>query len=99
MREGRGSESGSALNKDMEEFKKYFTGLTRDFGFCNVDNGYIDENTGKLKIDPGDYGWAHREISDEDYQKHLDGKISIGLQPCDDEGTCSFGAIDVDPKD
>ena len=52
MREGRGSESGNALNKDMEEFKKYFTGLTRDFGFCNVENGYIDENTGKLKIDP-----------------------------------------------
>ena len=83
----------------MEEFKKYFTGLTRDFGFCNVENGYIDENSGKLKIDPGDYGWAHRAISDEDYQKHLDGKVSIGLQPCDDEGTCSFGAIDVDPKD
>ena len=50
MREGRRSESGSALNKDMEEFKKYFTGLTRDFGFCNVENGYIDENTGKLKL-------------------------------------------------
>ena len=83
----------------MEEFKKYFTGLTRDFGFCNVENGYIDENSGKLKIDPGDYGWAHRAITDEDYQKHLDGKVSIGLQPCDDEGTCSFGAIDVDPKD
>ena len=81
----------------MEEFKKYFTGLTRDFGFCNVENGYIDENSGKLKIDPGDYGWAHRAISDEDYQKHLDGKVSIGLQPCDDEGTCSFGAIDIDP--
>ena len=37
----------------MEQNKKYFTGLTRDFGFCNVENGYIDENTGKLKIDPG----------------------------------------------
>ena len=62
MREGRESESGTALKKDMEEFKKYFTGLTRDFGFCNVENGYIDENSGKLKIDPGDYGWAHRAI-------------------------------------
>jgi hypothetical protein len=98
LQEGRESESGTALNKDMEEFKKYFTGLTRDFGFCNVENGYIDENTGKLKIDPGDYGWAHRAITDEDYQKHLNGKVSIGLQPCDDEGTCSFGAIDVDPN-
>ena len=97
MREGRGSESGNALIF-MEEFRKYFTGLTRDFGFCNVDNGYIDERSGKLKIDPGDYGWAHRPITEKDYDEHLNGKVSIGLQPCDDEGTCSFGAIDVDPS-
>ena len=34
-----------------------------------------------------------RAITDEDYQKHLDGKVSMGLQPCDDRGTCSFGAM------
>ena len=32
------------------------------------------------------------------YQQHLEGKISIGIQPCTKEGKASFGCIDVDPK-
>ncbi|BCV01760.1 MAG: hypothetical protein CM15mV45_570 [uncultured marine virus] len=42
----------------MKDFEKYFSGLKRDFGFCNVKNGYHDPKTNKLKFDPGDYGWA-----------------------------------------
>ena len=83
----------------MKEFEKYFTGLKRDFGFCNVKNGYYDPKTNKLKFDPGDYGWAKRAITDKDYEDHLNGHKSIGLQACDDESMASFGAIDVDPDD
>ena len=80
----------------MKDFEKYFSGLKRDFGFCNVKNGYHDPKTNKLKFDPGDYGWAKRPITDKDYEDHLKGTKSIGIQPCTDESTARFGAIDVD---
>ena len=50
----------------MKDFRKYFGGLERDFGFCNVNNGYHDPQTNKLKFDPGDYGWSKRGISDQE---------------------------------
>ena len=34
----------------MKDFRKYFGGLERDFGFCNVNNGYHDPQTNKLKF-------------------------------------------------
>ena len=82
----------------MTDFIKFFTGLKRNYGFCNISNGYKDPNTGKLKFHSGDYGWSGRPITDHDYQLHLDGKKSIGIQPCDDNGYARFGAIDIDPK-
>ena len=82
----------------MKEFIKYFTGLKRNYGFCNIKNGYVDPETGKIKFNPGDYGWSSVEVTDEDYNNHLAGKKSIGIQPCNDKGMASFGAIDVDPK-
>ena len=41
------------MNEFLEEFSKYFGGLERDYGFCNVENGYIDPESGKLKFDGG----------------------------------------------
>jgi len=82
----------------MKEFAKYFSGLERDYGFCNVENGKVDENSGKLKFDTGDYGWSKKSITEQDYEDHLTGKRAIGIQPCDDNGMVSFGAIDVDPE-
>jgi len=82
----------------MEEFKKAFTGLERNFGFCNINNGYTDPDTGKLKFRSGDYGWSGKPVTDKDYQQHLDGIKSIGIQPCNDDGLARFGAIDIDPK-
>ena len=82
----------------MEEFKKAFTGLERNFGFCNINNGYKDPDTGKIKFKNGDYGWSGKPITDSDYQQHLDGTKSIGIQPCNDDGLARFGAIDIDPK-
>ena len=57
----------------MKEFGKYFNGLERDYGFCNVENGYIEPESGKLKFDPGDYGWSKRAITQADYDAHLNG--------------------------
>ena len=82
----------------MKDFIKYFTGLKRNFGFCNIKNGYKDPDTGKLKFNPGDYGWSGKLITEEDYNQHLNGTKSIGIQPCNDDGFARFGAIDIDPK-
>jgi len=82
----------------MNDFIKCFTGLQRNFGFCNINNGYKDPNTGKIKFNAGDYGWSGKPITEDDYRLHLHGKKSIGIQPCDDNGLACFGAIDIDPK-
>src|SRR6056300_2019232 len=82
----------------MIEFKKYFTGLERNYGFCNIKNGYKDPNTGKIKFNAGDYGWSGKPITEDDYRLHLHGRKSIGIQPCDDNGYARFGSIDIDPK-
>ena len=81
-----------------KKFIDIFTGLKRNFGYANVKNGYIDPETGKLKLKPGDYGWAQKPVTDKDYLDHLSGEKSIGIQACDDEGMAKFGAIDVDPQ-
>ena len=81
-----------------KKFIDIFTGLKRNFGYANVKNGYIDPETGKLKLKPGDYGWAQKPVKDKDYLDHLSGEKSIGIQACDDEGMAKFGAIDVDPQ-
>ena len=82
----------------MTDFIKFFTGLKRNYGFCNINNGYKDPNTGKIKFHSGDYGWSGKPITEEDYRLHLHGRKSIGIQPCDDNGYARFGAIDIDPK-
>ena len=82
------------------KFIEIFTGLKRNYGYCNVKNGYKEDiGNGKVKFKPGDYGWSQNPIKEQDYIEHLEGKKSIGIQPCDDEGMARFGAIDIDPED
>ena len=38
-------------------------------------------------------------LTNEIYQQHLEGKLSIGIQPCNENGLVRFGVIDIDPKD
>jgi len=82
------------MNKE-KIFIKAFTGLQRNFGSADLTKIVIDPTTGKAKPI---YTWAHREITEKDYLDHLTGKQSIGIQPCDDKGMASFGAIDIDDK-
>lgn len=82
----------------MQEFIENFTGLKRNYGFCNISNGYEDPDTGKIKFRSGDYGWSGKPITELDYKQHLDGTKSIGIQPCNDNDLAKFGAIDIDPK-
>jgi hypothetical protein len=80
------------------KFIEIFTGLERNYGYCNIKNGFKDKDTGKIKFKPGDYGWSQNPITSQDYRDHLEGKKSIGIQPCNDEGMVKFAAIDIDPE-
>ena len=75
------------------KFIEIFTGLKRDYGYADINSAYKDPATGKLKLK---YGWAAKELVQSDYLDHLNGKKSIGIQPCDDDGLAKFGAIDID---
>ena len=55
-------------------FIKIFSGLERNYGYCNVKNGYTDPETGKLKFKPGDYGWSQDAVTDQDYIDHINGE-------------------------
>ena len=77
----------------MNEYIKYFTGLKRNYGVCKTKEGFIDSETGKKRYP---HEWAQTEVLDQDYIDHIQGTKSIGIQPCTDEGTARFGAIDVD---
>ena len=77
----------------MKDYIEYFTGLQRSYGVCKVDDGYIDEITGKKKWK---HEWAKTPVTDQDYEDHIKGIKSIGIQPCTDDGMARFGAIDVD---
>ena len=35
----------------MKEYIEYFTGLQRSYGVCKVDDGHIDEVTGKKEME------------------------------------------------
>lgn len=79
-----------------KQFIEFFRGLERNFGRCDLSNAKINPETGKLVIPVNDYGWSGREITDQDYLDHLEGKTSIGIQPCREDGKVIFAAIDVD---
>ena len=80
----------------MEEFIKIFNGLERNQGYIMDISSAKNNEEGKLKTV---YTWAKTEITNQDYINHLNGVKSIGIQPCDDEGMASFGAIDIDDKE
>ena len=78
-----------------QKFIEIFTGLKRDYGYADINSAFKDPSTGKLKLK---YGWAAKELLESDYLDHLNGKKSIGIQPCDDDGLAKFGAIDIDSE-
>jgi len=80
----------------FDEFIKLFTGYQGDFGIADMSGAELDHERNKLKPS---YEWAGRPITAADYQDHISGKISIGIQPCRPDKTAQFGCIDIDLKD
>jgi len=79
-----------------EKFIQIFTGLKRNYGRADFTQAKLDPKKNKLKPI---YIWTNQPVKDKDYLDHLEGKKSIGIQPCTDEALAQFGAIDIDPKD
>ena len=79
----------------VEEFVKLFTGLTDDFGKADMSKVVFDTKRNKIKPP---YIWTGEPVTSFHYKQHLDGRISIGIQPCTPEGKVSFGCIDIDPN-
>ena len=79
----------------MNDYIKIFSGFNLDFGKADMSNVEVDTERNKVKPR---YEWAGRSITTQDYQLHLDGKVSIGIQPCRIDKKASFGCIDIDPK-
>ena len=80
----------------VNEFIKLFTGYEGDFGIADMSKTSLDSDKNKIKPN---YEWAGRPVSSIDYKNHLEGKISIGIQPCRLNKTVQFGCIDIDPPD
>lgn len=78
----------------IEKFAALFAGLTRAKGryvvTTNPSQAVIGE---KAK---GKAATISEPVTIDDYAKHLRGEIGLGIVPVRDDGTCVFGAIDID---
>jgi hypothetical protein len=84
----------------IKRYIKIFDGYRMAYGTAELKNAKVDpEKGGKLVIPKGDYGWTYQELTDDVYKRHLEGTLSIGVQPCNENSEAKFGVIDIDPKD
>ena len=78
----------------VEQFALLFAGLTRAKG------RYVSlTDPSQLVVGDKAKGKATTRtepVTIEDYRQHLAGEIGLGIVPIRDDGTCVFGAIDID---
>jgi hypothetical protein len=75
---------------NAKRFMTLFAGLPRAYGL------YVIDSTSAKGKKQGSASTLQREVTEELWQQHLDGKIQIGIVPIRDDATCVFGAIDID---
>ena len=68
-------------HEEAKAFAIIFAGMTKSFITKDKDNNYET---------------IHREITLEDYQDHINGNVSIGVEPRNDSSKCRFGMLDFD---
>ena len=66
----------------LDLFQKLFRG-------SSLAHGTWDKETGNMAT-------PKVPASSEDFQKHLEGTLGLGVVPVNEEGVCFFGAIDID---
>lgn len=75
------------------KFHAVFAGMSQAYGTYDLSRPQIRESDGKVE---GGALTRRAPVTDELWQKHLDGEMGIGIVPIRDDNTCLFGAIDVD---
>ena len=80
-----------------KKYIKIFDGYRAAYGLADFEHeeATVDPETGKIKPV---YRWNYEPLTEEIYRSHLNGKISIGVQPCNENSEAKFGVIDIDPK-
>ena len=79
----------------LDKFKELFCGLDVAYGEYYL-NGERDNKTGKEK---GRATTKRGPVTDELFQKHLNGEINLGIIPIRSDNSCTWGCIDVDKYD
>ena len=81
-----------------KRYIKFFDGYRAAYGLADFEHeeAKVDPESGKKKPV---YRWNYEPLTEEVYQAHLNGKLSIGIQPCNENAEAKLGVIDVDPKD
>jgi len=81
-----------------KRYIKFFDGYRAAYGLADFEHeeAVVDPESGKKKPV---YRWNYEPLTEKVYQAHLNGKLSIGVQPCNENKEAKLGVIDVDPKD
>jgi len=82
----------------IKRYIKIFDGYRAAYGLADFkhEEATVDPETGKIKPV---YRWNYEPLTDKIYERHLEGALSIGVQPCNQNSEAKFGVIDIDPKD
>ena len=75
----------------IEKFKSIFIGLDRAHGVTKV-----SESNGNGKKIKGVSFIKREPVTDDLWQKHLNGTDSLGVIPINDDNNCKWGCIDID---
>lgn len=76
-------------NNDILSFQTLFSGNTEAYGVTEVGEIVNGKAEAKSRL-------QHEQVTPAVIQRHLDGQVSIGVAPVRSDGTCYFGAIDID---
>ena len=81
-----------------KRYIKFFDGYRDAYGLADFEHAEakVDPESGKKKPV---YRWNYEPLTEKVYEAHLNGKLSIGIQPCNENAEAKLGVIDVDPKD
>ena len=81
-----------------KRYIKFFDGYKAAYGLADFEHeeAVVDPESGKIKPV---YRWNYEPLTEKVYEAHLNGKLSIGIQPCNENKEARLGVIDVDPKD
>jgi hypothetical protein len=90
-------EQTSNLNEEQQLANLFFDlykGLDRAYGCFNLSNAKTDvgKEKGRARTELGDY-------TAKLWSQHLAGTQGLGVVPIQDDGTCWWGAIDIDVYD